>query len=62
MTRRVSAETENERLRIDLQELQSSSHTVIENLKKALDDLRFQTEDNINTINMRNEENADMSR
>ena len=41
MTRRVSAETENERLRIDLQELQSSSHTVIENLKKALDDLRF---------------------
>lgn len=40
---------------------QSQSATDIENLKRALDDLRFQNEDNINTINMRNEENADLS-
>ena len=30
-------------------------------MKRALDDLRFQNEDNINTINVRNEENAELS-
>ena len=30
-------------------------------MKRALDDLRFQNEDNINTINLRNEENAELS-
>ena len=46
---------------MQLAQLQSQSQTDIENLKKALDDLRFQNEDNINTINLRNEENAELS-
>ena len=31
-------------------------------MKRALDDLRFQNEDNINTINLRNHENADLNK
>ena len=60
-SRRVHAEAENERLRTQLVQVQSQAATDIENLKQALDDLRFQNEDNINTINVRNEENADLS-
>lgn len=59
--RRVNAETEAERLRQQLAHSSSQSATDIENLKRALDDLRFQNEDNINTINLRNEENVDLS-
>ena len=59
--RRVAAETEADRLRLQLSQTSSQSATDIENLKRALDDLRFQNEDNINTINLRNEENADLS-
>ena len=40
---------------------QQQASNDIENLRRALDDLRFQNEDNINTINVRNEENADLS-
>lgn len=57
----MHAEAENERLRTQLAQVQSQAATDIENLKQALDDLRFQNEDNINTINVRNEENADLS-
>ena len=59
--RRVQAEAECDRLRNQLMEVQSNATTDIENLKRALEDLRFQNEDNINTINVRNEENADLS-
>ena len=59
--RRVKAEAEADRLRGSLLETQNQSSTDIDNLRKALEDLRFQNEDNINTINLRNEENADLS-
>ena len=39
--RRVHAETEADRLREQLAQVQSQSATDIENLKRALDDLRF---------------------
>ena len=43
--------------------MQAQAHatTEIENLKRALDDLKYQNEDNINTINVRNEENMSLS-
>lgn len=59
--RRVTAEAEADRLRSKLSQSQAQSATDMENMKKALDDLRFQNEDNINTINVRNEENAELS-
>ena len=40
-SRRVTAEAENERLRSQMNQNQSQSATDIENLKRALDDLRF---------------------
>ena len=52
---------ECERLRNDLVEVQGQAALDVSNLKKALDDLRFQNEDNLNTINVRNQENAELS-
>lgn len=47
---------------MQLNHVSGQSTNDIENLKRALDDLRFQNEDNINTINLRNHENADLNR
>ena len=49
-------------MRDQLNHISGQSTADIENLKRALDDLRFQNEDNINTINLRNHENADLNR
>ena len=48
-------------MRMQLNHVSGQSTNDIENLKRALDDLRFQNEDNINTINLRNHENADLN-
>ena len=60
--RRASADAEGDRLRMQLNHVTGQSTNDIENLKRALDDLRFQNEDNINTINLRNHENADLNK
>lgn len=60
--RRANADAEADRLRVQLNHVSGQSTSDIENLKRALDDLRFQNEDNINTINLRNHENADLNR
>ena len=60
--RRANADAEADRLRVQLNHVSGQSTSDVENLKRALDDLRFQNEDNINTINLRNHENADLNR
>ena len=60
--RRVYADTEADRLRRTLGDLQTATSSEIENLKRALDELRMQNEENLNTIHNRNIEVAELSR
>ena len=53
----MNSEKEADRLRTELNSVVNQSAEDTENLKRAVDDLRFQNEDNINTINNRNDEN-----
>ena len=55
--RRMNSEKEADRLRNELNSVVNQSAEDTENLKRAVDDLRFQNEENINTINNRNNEN-----
>ena len=55
--RRMNSEKEADRLRTELNSVVNQSAEDTENLKRAVDDLRFQNEENINTINNRNNEN-----
>ncbi len=56
--RRVASDAEADRLRFQHAQLQQSSSLELSNLRKALDDLRFQNDENISTINLRNEQLA----
>lgn len=56
--RRVSSHAEADRLRFQHAQLQQSSSLELSNLRKALDDLRFQNDENICTINLRNDQLA----
>ena len=59
--RRVNSEKECDRLRTQLNDVINQSTEDNENLKRAIDELKLQNEDNINTINVRNEENSDLN-
>lgn len=60
--RRVYADTESDRLRNALSDLQCSSSHEIENLKRAVDELRMQNEENLQTIHHRNIDLSEISR
>ena len=57
----MNSEKEADRLRNQLNDVVTTSAEDTENLKRAVDDLKIQNEDNINTINSRNEENQHLN-
>jgi hypothetical protein len=53
---RINSESDISRLREQLADQMSTSQQEVENLRRALDDLRYQNEEAIRQINIKNEE------